>query len=311
MTELIKSLNIKDMIYTIRGQQVMLDSDLAVLYGYEVKRLNEQVKRNIERFPEDFMFQMSIVEYENLKSQFATSSWNQHGGVRKLPFVFTEQGIYMLATVLKGELATKQTLAIIRTFKEMRHYIMENRSLLTSSEYEQLSKRMDKYDDKLDDVSTQLNEVMDNFVDNNKLKEFVFLDGQKFEADEAFISIYEQAKQNIYIIDDYVSIKTLSHLKHKNNGVYVVLFTDNRGGQDKLQQVEIDDFNSEYPILEVNKTSNKIHDRFIVIDYKTKDEKAYLCGSSSKDAGNRICAILQMNEKDGVHSIIDKLENLV
>ncbi|MBR3840217.1 MAG: ORF6N domain-containing protein [Erysipelotrichales bacterium] len=309
MTELIKSLNIKDMIYTIRGQQVMLDSDLAVLYGYEVKALNQQVKNNNEKFPLDFRFQLSKSELIDLRSKNLTANISTKS--RSLPYAFTEQGIYMLATVLKGELATKQTLAIIRTFKEMRHYIMENRSLLTSSEYEQLSKRMDRYDDKLDDVSTQLNEVMDNFVDNNKLKEFVFLDGQKFEADEAYISIYKQAKQNIYIIDDYVSIKTLSHLKHKNNGVYVVLFTDNRRCQDKLQQVEIDDFNSEYPILEVNKTSNKIHDRFIVIDYKTDDEKAYLCDSSSKDAGNKICAIIRMNEKDGVHSIIDKLENLV
>lgn len=115
---LIETFDIKSMIYTIRGQQVMLDSDLADLYGYEVKALNQQVKRNINRFPEDFMFQLTQDELSNLKSQNVTSSW---GGVRKLPYAFTEQGIYMLATVLKGEVAERQSIYIMRTFREMKH----------------------------------------------------------------------------------------------------------------------------------------------------------------------------------------------
>ena len=119
----VDSRKIQNLVYTIRGQQVMLDSDLADLYGYEVKRLNEQVRRNINRFPSDFMFQLTQDEAENLKSQNATSSW---GGKRKLPYVFTEQGIYMLATVLRGELAEKQSIYIMRAFREMRHFIANN-----------------------------------------------------------------------------------------------------------------------------------------------------------------------------------------
>ena len=126
---------IKDKIYNIRGQQVMLDFDLAEIYGYEVKRLNEQVKRNIERFPEDFMFQLTRVETEFVKSQFATSRRvnlfsGQSGGSRKLPYAFTEQGIYMLATVLKGELAEAQSIALIRIFKKMKDYITSNDYLI-------------------------------------------------------------------------------------------------------------------------------------------------------------------------------------
>lgn len=119
----VDSEKIQNLVYTIRGQQVMLDSELAELYGYEVKRLNEQVGRNINRFPRDFMFQLTQDEAENLKSQNATSSW---GGKRKLPYVFTEQGIYMLATVLRGELAEKQSIYIMRAFREMQRFIVNN-----------------------------------------------------------------------------------------------------------------------------------------------------------------------------------------
>ena len=130
-TELMTVDNVCNRVYVIRGQQVMLDYDLADIYGYEVKRLNEQVKRNITRFPEDFMFQLTTEEDEILKSQIATSSW---GGKRKLPYAFTEQGIYMLATVLRGELAEQQSIFIMRAFREMRHYIKQNQQLVTQSE---------------------------------------------------------------------------------------------------------------------------------------------------------------------------------
>lgn len=129
--ELMSVDNIRNRVYIIRGQQVMLDADLAEIYGYEVKALNQQVKRNIDRFPEDFMFQLTRNEVEFVKSQFVTSRMakifeGQDGGRRKLPYVFTEQGIYMLATVLRGELAKQQSIFIMRTFREMRHYIMQN-----------------------------------------------------------------------------------------------------------------------------------------------------------------------------------------
>ena len=150
-TELMTVDNICNRVYIIRGQQVMLDYDLAEIYGYEVKRLNEQVKRNITRFPEDFMFQLTTEEDVNLKSQIATSSW---GGKRKLPYAFTEQGIYMLATVLRGELAEQQSIFIMRAFREMRHYIKQNQQFVTRSEMHLVSARVSE-------ISVQMSNMAD------------------------------------------------------------------------------------------------------------------------------------------------------
>ena len=150
-TELMTVDNICNRVYVIRGQQVMLDYDLAEIYGYEVKRLNEQVKRNITRFPEDFMFQLTTEEDEILKSQIATSSW---GGKRKLPYAFTEQGIYMLATVLRGELAEQQSIFIMRAFREMRHYIKQNQQFVTQSEMRLVSARVSE-------ISVQMSNMAD------------------------------------------------------------------------------------------------------------------------------------------------------
>lgn len=144
--ELITTDDIRSKVYIIRGQQVMLDKDLAEIYGYDVKRLNEQVKRNINRFPADFMFQLKASEItDSLKSQFATLnvSENKRGmHIKKMPFAFTEQGIYMLATVLRGELAEQQSIFIMRTFREMRHYIKQNQQFVTRSEMELLSSKV-------------------------------------------------------------------------------------------------------------------------------------------------------------------------
>ena len=138
-TELVTIENIQNSVFVIRGQQVMLDYDLAEIYGYEVKRLNEQVKRNIARFPDDFMFQLTRDEVDFVKSQIATSRKDnmyegQEGGRRKAPYAFTEQGIYMLATVLRGELAEQQSIFIMRAFREMRHYIKQNQQFVSQSE---------------------------------------------------------------------------------------------------------------------------------------------------------------------------------
>ncbi|MBR3839597.1 MAG: ORF6N domain-containing protein, partial [Erysipelotrichales bacterium] len=196
MVELLEK-DIKSMIYTIRGQQVMLDSDLARLYGYTTTKLNQQVKNNSEKFVgDDFMFQLDENEYKNLMSKNLISSW---GGRRKLPNVFTEQGIYMLMTVLKGELAIQQSRLLVRTFKEMRHYMLENKAFITNDDFMKLSLQtnqntleIQKINTKLNDVATKddISRIMDNFIDETKIKEFVFVDGQKFEANEAYISIY-------------------------------------------------------------------------------------------------------------------------
>lgn len=215
--------SIRNRVYVIRGQQVMLDYDLAEIYGYEVKRLNEQVRRNIARFPEDFMFQLSAEEYENLKSQFATSSW---GGNRKIPYAFTEQGIYMLATVLRGELAEQQSIFIMRAFREMRHYIKQNQQFVTQAEMHLVSARVSemsvqmagmadrqkKTEQDVQNIQKSIDTLNENFVSERDFKNFVIYKGQKFEADAAYIDIYQQAKKSIFVVDDYVNTKTLQLL---------------------------------------------------------------------------------------------------
>lgn len=301
---------IKDLIYLVRGQYVMLDSDLADIYGYEVKYLNRQVKRNIERFPEDFMFQLSKEELNDLRCQNVTANINSKS--RTLPYVFSEQGIYMLATVLKSELAVQQSIVIMRTFKNMRHYITENRQLASKEDLQRIAMTVDEYKEKNDKtiqhIEKRIDELSDNFILDSDIKNLVIYKGQKFEADKAYIDIYQKAKKSIYVIDDYVNIKTLHLLSHKKKGVHVILFTENGFGhsRDFLTASEVTDFNNEYPTIQI-KSNPDCHDRFIVIDYGTKTEKVFHCGASSKDAGRKVCAINAIENTDLVHPIIDLL----
>src|SRR5665647_677120 len=301
-----KTKKIQDLIYVIRDQQIMIDVDLAEIYGYTVKALNQQVKRNSERFPYDFMFQLSDNEFLNLKSQNVTSSW---GGTRKPPWVFTEQGIYMLATVLNGELAIKQSLVIMRTFKKMRHYIAQNQQLFGYQDFKALTvKALTGIQFDITQNRKDIENLMNHFIEDEKVSELVILDGQKFEADEAYINIYKQARDNIIVIDDYINIDTLSHMKNKKVDVKVIIVSDNKGmGSHKLRKKELDDFNSEYPFLEIRE--NKVsHDRFIIIDYDTKNEMVYHCGTSSKDAGRKLCAINRFSDISPIH---DKIKTLI
>lgn len=235
--ELIATNDIRSKVYIIRGQQVMMDKDLAEIYGYDVKRLNEQVKRNINRFPEDFMFQLEANEItDSLKSQFATLnvSENKRGmHIKKMPFAFTEQGIYMLATVLRGELAEQQSIFIMRTFREMRHYIKQNQQFVTRAEMEVLSSKVteisvqtagliDKHkqtNQKVNLIQKNVEQLSENFISEKDVKNFVIYKGQKLEADIAYIEIYQQAKKSIYVVDDYMNAKALQHLSQKANGV--------------------------------------------------------------------------------------------
>lgn len=311
------------LIYTIRDMQVMLDYNLADLYGYEVKALNQQVKRNISRFPEDFMFQLSKEEVEFVKSQFVTSPDSnfyagQEGGRRKPPYAFTEQGIYMLATVLKGEVAEQQSIFIMRAFREMRHYIQQNQQFVTKNEIKlltdllkadvkEISVRQDQTDIQISEIRDSINKINENFVLNTELKNYVIYRNQKFEADKAYIDIYRKAKKSIYVVDDYVNIKTLHLLSHKKSGVTVILFTENgHGKRGFLTASEVMDFNTEYPTLQI-KPNPDCHDRFIVLDYGTKNEKVYHCGASSKDAGKKVCAINVIENTALVHPIINEL----
>jgi len=324
--ELVTTDSICNRVYSIRGQQVMLDYDLAELYGYEVKRLNEQVKRNINRFPGDFMFQLTKTETEefcsheseNLKSQIATSSW---GGKRKLPYAFTEQGIYMLATVLKGGLAEQQSIFIMRAFREMRHYIKQNQQFVTQAEMRfvtakvsEISAQMTGFSDRQSkteqavmSIQKNIDAINENFISDKDFKNFVIYKGQKFEADAAYIDIYQQATASIYVVDDYMNAKTLQLLSQKKQGVEVVLFTENgHGRKGFLTTAVVDDFRNQYPTLCI-KPNPACHDRWIILDYGMPREQVYHCGASSKDAGKKLCAINKMENTEMLHSVIDKL----
>ena len=325
-TELMTVDNICSRVYVIRGQQVMLDYDLAEIYGYEVKRMNEQVKRNITRFPEDFMFQLTKDEIDFVKSQFATSRnqnmyTGQDGGRRKAPYAFTEQGIYMLATVLRGELAEQQSIFIMRAFREMRHYIKQNQQFATQSEMRLVTAKVseisaqvagvvdwkNKAEEKFDGIQRSIDILNENFVSEKDFKNFVIYKGQKFEADAAYIDIYQQAEKSIYVIDDYVNTKTLQLLSQKQAAVEVVLFTENgHGKRGFLTTAVVNDFMQEYPPLRI-KPNADCHDRLIVLDYGLPTEQVYHCGASSKDAGKKLCAINIILETSMIHPVIDRL----
>ena len=319
MAEVMSVENIQNKVYVIRGHQVMLDYDLAELYGYEVKNLNRQVKRNIERFPDDFMFRLTKDEYENLRCQNVTT--NRSSMSRSMPHAFTEQGIYMLATVLRGDLAEQQSIFIMRAFREMRHYIKQNQQFVTQSEMRLVTAKVseisvqvagvvdwkNKAEDRFENIQRSIDTLNENFVSDKDFKNFVIYKGQKFEADAAYIDIYQQAKKSIYVVDDYVNTKTLQLLSQKQSGVEVVLFTENgHGKRGFLTTAVVNDFIQEYPPLQI-KPNADCHDRLIVLDYGEPTEQAYHCGASSKDAGKKLCAINVIADTSMIHPVIDKL----
>lgn len=307
---IINESDLKSKIYVIRGVQVMLDMDLAEIYGYETKRFNEQVKNNIERFDDDFRFQLTDEEVKYLRSKISTTNISLMS--RSLPYAFTEQGIYMLMTVLRGNLAVAQSKMLIRMFKAMKSYIQENSSLLPVEEIRllkqsvlSLTERQNKTDKDIQKIYESIDRINENFVQHKDLKEFVIYKGQKFEADVAYTDIYKLAKSSIYIIDDYVNIKTLNLLKQKKKNVDVIIFTENkRGINGVLTSSEIADFNNQYPSLKI-KPNPDCHDRFIIIDYKTQKEAVFHCGASSKDAGNKICTINKIENTSLIYQFVD------
>ena len=302
--------NIKDKIYEIRGQKVMLDCDLAEIYGYETKNFNRQVKNNIEKFDDDFRFQLTYEEtitFSWCKNFTLNKSGNRKGtNIKYLPYAFTEQGIYMLMTVLKGELAIKQSKALIRLFKSMKDYIVESNNLITTNELLRLSRQVNQNTSDIKEMGNKLDTVIDCFSDVSKRKSFLFLDGERIEADIAYQKIYSLAKKSILIIDDYISVKTLRHLKSCCSNVEIRIVSDNQS-KNRIINGDLNDFYLDKGIdIKLIPSNGKFHDRFIVIDYQTDNEIVYLSGSSSKDAGNKITAIMQIKEKEAFHSIIDK-----
>lgn len=282
--------NIKNLIYTIRGKQVMLDSDVAMLYHCETRVINQAVKRNIERFPERFCFQLAENELENLKSQFVISSLTRekYGGRRKVPYVFTEQGIAMMSGLLRNEIAIRVSMNIMDAFIEMRRFIVNNGQLLerlTNIEYKLL-----EYDKKFDIV---FNELQKN--QEKEFKQKIFFNGQIYDAYSLIIRIIKKAKEKILIIDNYINDTILDMLTKKNKNVKVVILTSNNCN---ISKIDIQKFNKEYPMLELAKT-NKFHDRFIVIDNK----ELYHIGASIKDLGKKCFAISKIEDNEYIEKV--------
>ena len=288
--------NIKNLIYTIREKQVMLDSDVAILYHYETKRINETVRRNKERFPINFCFQLTEDETENLRSQFATSSLEKnYGGRRTLPYVFTEQGIAMLSGLLKNEIAIQVSINIMNAFVEMRKLLVTNGQVferLSNVEYKLLEQ-----DRMLSDHEKNFEKVFDELQKNEKEKfsQKIFFDGQIYDSYSLIIDIIKTAKNKILIIDNYIDDSILKMLAKKNKDVEVVILTSQNSNISKL---DINKFNKQYPILKIAIT-NKFHDRFIVIDNK----ELYHCGASLKDLGKKCFAISKMEDTEYVEKV--------
>lgn len=328
---LVNQESLAEKIYIIRGQKVMLDFELAEIYGYETKRFNEQVKNNIEKFDADFRFQLTKEEWENLRSKISTSkSETGSGGRRYLPYVFSEAGIYMLMTVLKGELAVKQSKALIRTFKQMKDYIVENQGLIGQREFLQLSMQITSNVVEMQGLRRDLMNVEDkvaglvdnlgNVVHKSELSElildlsnpqlkygFLLLNGEPIEANLAYKDIYSIAKKSIYIVDNYIGVKTLVLLKDIPSSVEITIFSDNVGKG--LHALEYQDFCKEYPFRRVKfqKSGGEFHDRYIIIDWNTDKQRIYHCGASSKDAGQRITTISEVVDQVVYADLINKL----
>lgn len=296
---------IKDLIYEVRGQKVMLDFDLARIYGYETRYFNRQVKNNADRFDNDFTFQLTREEWaEILKCKNFTSNW---GGNRKLPFAFTEQGIYMLMTVLRGDLATRQSKTLIRLFKSMKDYMVEANSLGSTNEVLALANQVRTNTEAIAEIKDQLSVVMDNFIDPSTYKSFLIMNGEKIESNIAYQDIYSMASESVYVIDDYIDVKTIQLLKSCKTGVHIVLFSDNKA-RNSLTQSFIADFKADRPDLhtELKKSKGRFHDRYIVLDYPNKT-RVFHCGASSKDGGNKITTIMEVENPETYLDLISDI----
>lgn len=284
----LEQVRIEPLIHLIRGQQVILDRDLALLYGVETRRLNEQVRRNIERFPEDFMFQLTHEEFENWKSQFATSN-SIIMGARKRPYAFTESGIAMLSSVLRSPTAIEVNIRIMRTFVAMRHFLASNTQIfqrLSNIEYHQI------------ETDKRIEEVFKRLDANMQPQQGIFYDGQVFDAYQFVSDLVRKAKKTIVLIDNYVDDTVLTLLDKRNDGVSATIYT-----QQVSQQLQLDlaRHNAQYAVIEV-KNFNKAHDRFLLID-----DEVYHIGASIKDLGKKWFAFTLMRDMTATE-LINKIQ---
>lgn len=281
---IITSKEIESRIYTLRGQQVMLDSDLAGIYQVETKVFNQAVKRNAERFPENFRFQLTQVEFEavNLRSQIVTSSLN-YGGRRYLPYVFSEQGIAMLASVLRSDVAVKVSIEIMNAFVEMRRMLISNASLFD---------RLDNIELKQLQADQKFEEIF-KAMESDKLhsEKGVFYNGQVFDAYTFVSDIIRSAKTSIILLDNYVDDTVLTLLGKRNDNVSATIYSKNISNQLRL---DMQRYNNQYPPIEIEIFSDA-HDRFLIID----DVELYHIGASLKDLGKKWFAFSRMDIEAG------------
>ena len=318
----------------------MIDRDLAMIYGYSTKRFNEQVQRSIEKFDKDFMFQLSKDEAAylsrsqnaTLKDEYTNSSRpkklalnisnNMRGfNIKYRPYVFTEKGIYMLMTVLKGPLATKQSIALIRLFNSLKDCVIGNSNLLTHEEVLRLSlKNKEEIDeiketmatkDDINNIKKELNIINTEFIEEDNIKSFIISSNTKFELDEFYSRLFKKAKESVIVIDNYISIKTLNLLTYCKDNISIKLITDKASkSNDKLKEYEYNDFIKEHPEYTIKLIDSKSinHDRFIILDFNTKSQKIFSSGSSLKDAGSKISVMVELKDILLSKEIIDLIE---
>ena len=318
---LIDDLSIRDKIHTIRGVRVMLDFDLAEIYGYSTGAFNRQVKNNAEKFEgDDFMFRLNDEEaslVSRCKNYILNGGSKRGSNIKYNPFAFTEQGIYMLMTVLRGELAVRQSRALVMAFKSMKDHIVAGRFISSQHDMLQLSlqvndnrRETEQIREELTELGTQMSSVMDrlgNVVERSEIapfmldfsrpeerREYLFLDGQPVKSDLAYMEIYGRAKRSIHIVDDYISLKTLHLLCGVDSSIRITIISDNLRGL--LHESDYQDCIKENPDFQVEfiRSMGASHDRFIVLDHGSEDERLFHCGSSSKDSGNRITVISEL-----------------
>lgn len=284
MNEIIQELKIESMIYEIRGKQVMLDSDLARLYGVETKRVNEAVKNNIHKFPDRFSWKLTCDEFIDLRSKFSTSNLNNYGGRRYLPRVFTEQGVAMLATILKSKVATEVSIKIMDAFVAMRKYISSN---LIEQKY--INNLVMKHEE-------QISTIFD-FFDKNCNDTEIYFKGQIYDAYSKILDIFFIAKDILIIIDSYADKYLLDMISKVNASVMIVLSTKSR-----LSELDVNKYGQEYDNLTLI-YNDSFHDRFIILDKK----EMYHLGTSINNAGTKTFAINKVEDKRWLELVLEEI----
>ncbi|MGN0377577.1 MAG: ORF6N domain-containing protein [Suilimivivens sp.] len=298
-----QDIDIAQLIYVIRGKQVMIDSDLAILYQVETKNINKAMKRNIKRFPDDFCFVLSPEEEEELRFQIGTSNGGNTRGGRRYPhYVYTEQGIAMLSAVLKSDVAIQVSIRIMKTFVEMRKYLANNAFLIEKInliEKRQIAGEIERthYQEEADKKFEVIFDYIESHKEDNQK---IFFDGQIFDAFSLLADIIGHAKKEIFLIDGYIDVVTLNILAKKKIGVNIFAYTLPNA---RISAQDINNFNAQYSTLTVKRTT-AFHDRFLIID----GVKGYHVGASLKDAGKKCFGINKILGVDDIKEIMKKAQ---